>query len=184
MALTARALGAGVRAFIADSEDCSEEEEVNKRCPCGADIFEIAVGFALREAKDDVKWISVGTRCIADGVLGTPRRLENQLRSEPPPASDGVADLRLWAMSGSRHVRTPLNPGGRLQLRGRSAQRAAPVPRVAEPRAALFEWGRAPGSPLIMSKLPKSPAAPRPYGGCAVPPRQLCDGGSSAAPVT
>lgn len=63
----------GSSAFIADSEDYWEEEEVERVvCPCGADIFEIAVGFALREAKDDVKWISVGTRCIADGVLGTP----------------------------------------------------------------------------------------------------------------
>jgi hypothetical protein len=60
-------------AFIADSEDYWNDEEVKRvACPCGGDIFEIAVGFALREAKDDVKWISIGTRCVANGVLGSP----------------------------------------------------------------------------------------------------------------
>ncbi len=63
----------GNTAFIADSADYWEEDEVEPvLCPCGGDIFQVAVGFALREAKDDVKWISVGTRCVADGVLASP----------------------------------------------------------------------------------------------------------------
>ncbi len=63
----------GDAAFIADSEDYWEEDAVERvRCPCGADRFQIAVGFALRDSKDDVKWISIGTRCLADGILASP----------------------------------------------------------------------------------------------------------------
>jgi hypothetical protein len=63
----------GSSAFIADSEDYWDDAEVARvACPCGGDIFEIAVGFALREAKDDVKWIGIGIRCVTDGVLGAP----------------------------------------------------------------------------------------------------------------
>lgn len=63
----------GGSAFIADSEEYWEDDEVRQvLCPCGANTFEVAVGFALRESGEDVKWISVGTRCVVDGVLGSP----------------------------------------------------------------------------------------------------------------
>jgi hypothetical protein len=63
----------GQPAFIADSEDYWEDPGATAvSCFCGADVFEIAVGFALRESGDDVTWISVGVRCVADGILGCP----------------------------------------------------------------------------------------------------------------
>ncbi|MFG2053260.1 hypothetical protein ACGFI9_04430 [Micromonospora sp. NPDC048930] len=66
-------VGCGSSAFIADSEDYWEDEAVGRVvCPCGADIFDVAVGFALRGTREDVKWISVGVRCVADGVLAVP----------------------------------------------------------------------------------------------------------------
>ncbi|WP_220500131.1 hypothetical protein [Thermomonospora cellulosilytica] len=47
-------------------EDAEPEEVV---CPCGADVFDVVVGFSLH-ADDEVRWVSVGVRCITDGVLG------------------------------------------------------------------------------------------------------------------
>jgi hypothetical protein len=38
-------------------------------CPCGNETFEVAVVFAVR-ADGDVRWISIGLRCVRDGVLG------------------------------------------------------------------------------------------------------------------
>jgi hypothetical protein len=51
----------------ADYEDEAEPEDA--QCPCGAENFNIAVGFSLT-AKGRIKWISVGLRCVKDGVLG------------------------------------------------------------------------------------------------------------------
>lgn len=39
-------------------------------CPCEGEVFEAAVGFALRE-DGSVKWVSVGLRCVECGILGT-----------------------------------------------------------------------------------------------------------------
>jgi hypothetical protein len=38
-------------------------------CPCGGEIFNVAVGFALRD-DGDVRWVYVGLRCTKDGILG------------------------------------------------------------------------------------------------------------------
>jgi hypothetical protein len=38
-------------------------------CPCGEDLFEIAVAFAHRRG-GSIKWVSIGRRCVACGTLG------------------------------------------------------------------------------------------------------------------
>jgi hypothetical protein len=58
--------------FIGDSaEFWSEADPVAVRCPCGHESFEISVGFSFREG-GDVRWITVGRRCVACGILGVP----------------------------------------------------------------------------------------------------------------
>lgn len=62
----------GRAAFIADSADYWEEAVPEQcACPCGGELFEIGVGFASSaDGSGDVRWISVGLRCLADGLLG------------------------------------------------------------------------------------------------------------------
>ncbi|MBG6134410.1 hypothetical protein [Longispora fulva] len=60
----------GVAAFIADSAEYWTEADPGEcECPCGGDEFTVAVGFALRDGQD-VRWISVGLRCLTDNSLG------------------------------------------------------------------------------------------------------------------
>ncbi|MGA5305866.1 hypothetical protein ACPCHT_38645 [Nucisporomicrobium flavum] len=62
------ACGAGV--YLADSAAYADEAELGPcECPCGADTFAVALGFA-RAADREVRWISVGLRCLVDGTLG------------------------------------------------------------------------------------------------------------------
>lgn len=51
----------------ADHEDEQDGDEAG--CPCGGETFEIAVGYALRD-DGDVRWVSVGMRCLTDGGCG------------------------------------------------------------------------------------------------------------------
>lgn len=54
----------------ADQADQADEEDDGEAgCPCGGETFEIAVGYALR-ADGDVRWVSVGMRCLTDGACG------------------------------------------------------------------------------------------------------------------
>ena len=39
------------------------------KCPCRSDLFEVSVSFSLR-ADDEIRWVSVGQRCVKDGILG------------------------------------------------------------------------------------------------------------------
>lgn len=57
-------------AFVADSADAVEDATLEEcECPCGAGEFAVAVGFArLRDG--EVRWVSIGLRCLADGTLG------------------------------------------------------------------------------------------------------------------
>jgi hypothetical protein len=57
--------------FIADSQEEWQEDSTSEPvvCPCGGDEFEVVVGFSLRDV-GEVRWISVGCRCIACGILG------------------------------------------------------------------------------------------------------------------
>jgi ribosomal protein S27AE len=61
----------GATAFIADSEELWGEAQPERwRCVCGHDTTELAVGFSLR-GDGDVRWVTVGQRCIRCGVLGS-----------------------------------------------------------------------------------------------------------------
>src|SRR4051794_23792822 len=61
----------GRAAFIADSAGYWKEADPEEaQCPCGEEAFEIGAAFSLRD-EGDVRWITVGGRCIACGVLGT-----------------------------------------------------------------------------------------------------------------
>ncbi len=58
--------------LIADSADhWPEADPVQCECPCGGTEFAIAVGFApVADGSDDVRWVSVGLRCVRDGMPG------------------------------------------------------------------------------------------------------------------
>jgi hypothetical protein len=69
-------LDCGQQAFIADSIEWWDDAEVACcACLCGEEAFAGAVGFSLREPDEpdgarDVRWVSVGLRCLACGLLG------------------------------------------------------------------------------------------------------------------
>ncbi|XTZ18145.1 hypothetical protein ACQSSU_12620 [Micromonospora echinospora] len=63
-------LGCGTEAAVADSDDHLDDAELAEcACPCGAETFTVAVGYALT-GDGEVRWVSVGLRCLADGTLG------------------------------------------------------------------------------------------------------------------
>lgn len=65
-----RCLTCGEFTLIADSSDYwSEAQPEPCECPCGGDVFAVAVGFAPAEA-DEVRWVSIGLRCLKDNRLG------------------------------------------------------------------------------------------------------------------
>jgi hypothetical protein len=63
----------GISQFIGDSAEYWEEVKPKGLvCTvCKGKSFEIGVGFSLRKGNDDVKWITVGERCVACGTLGS-----------------------------------------------------------------------------------------------------------------
>jgi len=57
--------------FVCDSADYWKEAEPDEcACPCGGEIMNLAVGFALYPDNGEVKWLYLGLRCTACGVLG------------------------------------------------------------------------------------------------------------------
>jgi hypothetical protein len=63
-------LNCGSTSFIADSADASQDADLQPcECPCGGDNFAVAVGDAQR-SDQEIRWISVGLRCLNDGTLG------------------------------------------------------------------------------------------------------------------
>jgi hypothetical protein len=61
----------GSEAFVCDSEEYWDDAEpIRCVCPCGGELFELGVGFSFRE-DGDVKWITVGERCVSCGALGS-----------------------------------------------------------------------------------------------------------------
>ena len=57
--------------FICDSADYwSATTPELVACPCGGTTFEIGVGFSFRTT-GDIKWITVGQRCIKCGTLAS-----------------------------------------------------------------------------------------------------------------
>jgi hypothetical protein len=56
--------------FIADSASSWPDSRPTTRlCPCGEKTCNLAVGYALRDT-GDVRWVTVGSRCVACGMLG------------------------------------------------------------------------------------------------------------------
>lgn len=56
--------------LMSDSAKFVDHAELEgAQCPCGGEIFNVAGGFALRD-NGDIRWVYVGLRCQADGVLG------------------------------------------------------------------------------------------------------------------
>jgi hypothetical protein len=63
-------LGCGSAEFIGDSAEYWDNEEYGEcQCPCGGEEFAVSVGFALFD-DGDVRWMSVGLRCLADNAMG------------------------------------------------------------------------------------------------------------------
>ncbi len=60
----------GEGAFIGDSDEYWDEVEPDGcACPCGGEVFELAVGFSLLP-DGEVRWVTVALRCVADGEFG------------------------------------------------------------------------------------------------------------------
>lgn len=55
---------------IGDSAEFLDGAELEEcACPCGTEEFEITVGVALYEDSEDVRWLYVGCRCPACGLV-------------------------------------------------------------------------------------------------------------------
>jgi hypothetical protein len=81
-----RCLTCNAMALMLDSVDSAEDAIPEEcACPCGGEEFELAVGFAMVDVETarstaphegsgvvtrEVKWVSVGARCLRDGALG------------------------------------------------------------------------------------------------------------------
>lgn len=60
----------GAEFVMLDSADVIQEADLEEAaCPCGCEAFNVAVGFAFHD-DGDVRWVYVGLRCVADGILG------------------------------------------------------------------------------------------------------------------
>jgi hypothetical protein len=62
----------GAEHFICDSEEYWEETGP-ERCTCvecGGESVNVGVGFSLYKDAEDVRWLYVGVRCVACGILG------------------------------------------------------------------------------------------------------------------
>jgi hypothetical protein len=62
--------GCGAQWLMLDSADTiGQADLVECACPCGGERFRVAVGFAMAPSTE-VRWVSVGLRCVADGFSG------------------------------------------------------------------------------------------------------------------
>lgn len=62
--------GCGETAYLADSAEYADEADLEFcECPCGGETFAVALGFARRTDRE-IRWVSVGLRCLTDGTLG------------------------------------------------------------------------------------------------------------------
>ncbi len=60
----------GESRFVADSgEYWDDAAPGDGQCPCGHEVFNLGVGYSHRE-DGDIRWITVGARCVECGVLG------------------------------------------------------------------------------------------------------------------
>jgi hypothetical protein len=61
--------------FICDGEEYAEDAElIEFPCPCGGLTKNVGVGFSMNDSEPEtvIRWISVGTRCVACGILASP----------------------------------------------------------------------------------------------------------------
>ncbi|WP_199517042.1 hypothetical protein [Nucisporomicrobium flavum] len=69
-AAAADCLECGARTLVADSAEHIDDAELEGcACPCGGETFTASVGYAMTQ-DDEVRWISLGLRCLSDGTLG------------------------------------------------------------------------------------------------------------------
>lgn len=62
--------GCGAQWLMLDSTDTiGHAAPVECACPCGGERFRVAAGFAMASSTE-VRWVSVGLRCVADGFSG------------------------------------------------------------------------------------------------------------------
>ncbi len=55
---------------MGDSADYLEGASLEEcECPCGKDAFEITAAVSLYRGSDDVRWIYLGCRCVACGLV-------------------------------------------------------------------------------------------------------------------
>jgi hypothetical protein len=60
----------GTVVLMLDSADyAGDASPTAVACPCGGTIFNVAVGFAMRD-DGSVSWVYNGLRCVEDGTLG------------------------------------------------------------------------------------------------------------------
>ena len=60
-----------VRVLMLDSADHTDDADLEQAaCPCGGATFNAGVGFAFYDDDADIRWVYVGLRCVADGILG------------------------------------------------------------------------------------------------------------------
>ena len=61
----------GKATLLLDSDETKDDAELEEAaCPCGNETFNVAVGFALYDGGNDIRWVYLGLRCTDDGVLG------------------------------------------------------------------------------------------------------------------
>lgn len=62
----------GVVTFVADSEEHWDPAEVERLvCSCESGLYEVGLGLCIRN-NEWVRWGSLGARCVACGILGSP----------------------------------------------------------------------------------------------------------------
>lgn len=65
---------------VGDGEDFLDDAELEQvECLCGVPLFEITVGVSLYADSDDVRWLYLGCRCPACGVVGCYGDWKNEL---------------------------------------------------------------------------------------------------------
>lgn len=66
-----RCTACAAETFIADSAEYWDDAAPgDAQCPCGGEIFQVGIAFSLTD-EGEVRWVSVGGRCVACGLLGT-----------------------------------------------------------------------------------------------------------------
>lgn len=79
-------------AAVRHCADCGREHAIGEgaeleecECPCGHGIFELTVGVALYPQSEDARWLYLGCRCVACGLVGCYGDWKNEF--------DGYQDL-------------------------------------------------------------------------------------------